>query len=71
MRKNSELFFGIVFFLLGLLSVSHGKYCDGNPADYYSCTNPATYYYYSPVAIALCILGALCLAMWFLKNSGK
>lgn len=68
-RENAMLFFGIALFLFGVLGFSNGKYCDGNPADYYSCTNPSAYYYYSPLAIALCILGAFCIAIWFLKKS--
>ncbi len=70
-RENSGLFFGLTLFLLGLLNFSRGKYCDGNPADYYSCTNPSAYYYYSPLAVALCIIGAFCIAFWRLKNGTK
>jgi hypothetical protein len=67
-RENARLFLGIALFLLGVLDFSNGKYCDGNPADYYSCTNPSAYYYYSPLAIAFCILGAFCITIWFLKR---
>lgn len=71
MRKNSELFFGIALFLFGVFNFSNGKYCDGNPADYYSCTNPSAYYYYGSFAITLAVLGAFCIAIWFLKKSER
>ncbi len=71
MRANAPLFFGIALFLLGVLNFSHGKYCDGNVADYYSCTNPSAYYYYGPLAIMLCIFGAFCVAFWFLKKTER
>lgn len=67
-RENAGLFFGIAFFLVGILDFSNGKYCDGNPADYYSCTNPSAYSYYSPLAIAFVIIGAFCIALWLLKR---
>jgi len=67
-RKNAHLFFGIALFLFGILGFSNGKYCDGNQADYYSCTNPSAYYYYGFFATALCIFGAFCIALWFLKK---
>jgi hypothetical protein len=71
MRKNSKLFFGLALFIFGVLDFSNGKYCDGNPADYYSCTNPSAYYYYGFFAVALAIIGAFFIALWFLKKSEK
>lgn len=71
MRKNGGLFFGLAAVIFGLLDFSNGKYCDGNPADYYSCTNPDTYYYYGFFAIALTIIGAFCITLWFLKKTER
>lgn len=67
-RRNASLFFGLALFLLGAFGFSSGKYCDGNPADYYSCTNPSAYHYYSPVALIAIVAGAFCIAVWFIKK---
>jgi hypothetical protein len=63
-RREPILFFGMAFFIFGLLGFSHGKYCDGNVADYYACTNSAVYYYYGPISRIACTLGAFLMAIW-------
>jgi hypothetical protein len=71
MWAELDLFLGALLLLLGLLNWSSGKYCDGNTADYLSCTNPATYYYYNALEIGLIVLGALLILVWFVKNRQK
>lgn len=71
MRKESELFLGLALSISGLLSVHAGKFCDGNTADYLSCTRPSTYYYYSAFDITLVVLGAFLIALWLLSRTAK
>ena len=68
MRKEAGLFTGTTVLLLGLLNWSSNKYCDGNTADYLSCTRPNTYYYYGGFEIALIIAGVLLILVWYVKN---
>jgi hypothetical protein len=67
-RRNATLFLGNTLFLLGVFGFSNGKYCDGNAADYYACTNPAAYYYYSIPAITAIVLGGFFLSVWYVKK---
>jgi hypothetical protein len=67
-KKNFGLFFGIALFFLGVFGFSSGKYCDGNAADYLSCTRPSTYYYYDTLHIAYIIIGAFLVMVWFLRK---
>jgi hypothetical protein len=67
-RQQSDLFLGALLFLLGLLDFHSGKYCDGNTADYLSCTRPVTYYYYTWLEIILIILGVILILLWFMKR---
>lgn len=71
MRREGNLFFGAFFFLLGFFNWSSGKYCDGNTADYLSCTRPATYYYYGWFEISLIVLGVSLVLVWLVQNSKK
>jgi hypothetical protein len=64
---NGRLFLGILFVLLGTFSFASEKYCDGNTSSYYTCTRPATYYYYPSWAIMLIILGTFFIVLWFLR----
>ena len=64
--NNMRLFLGMVLVLSGVLRFSSGRYCDGNVADHFSCTRPTTYYYFSEVSIALIIIGAILIVLWFL-----
>jgi hypothetical protein len=65
--REKELFFGVALFCIGLLSFDHGKYCDGNTADYLSCTRPETYYYFGYLDIALVVVGISLVLIWALK----
>ena len=67
-RKEPELFFGAALLLAGLLSFERGKYCDGNTADYLSCTRPATYYYFGWLNITLILLGVFFIMFWHFKR---
>ena len=63
-----RLVLGGVLFVGGLLSIQSGRYCDGATSDHFSCTRPATYYYYPEWLIAVILLGALLLALWWLRD---
>jgi len=67
-RREGELFLGAALFIAGLFSFESDKYCDGNTADYLSCTRPTTYYYYDALAIVLLIVGVFFIMIWLLKN---
>lgn len=66
--RERELFFGAVLVLLGLLNFNSGKYCDGNAADYLSCTRPATFYYFDWLDITLICIGVVGILLWFMKE---
>ena len=66
--RESDLFLGSLLTLLGLLNFQSSKYCDGNAADYLSCTRPTTYYYYNGLEVALVIIGTFFILLWFLKR---
>jgi SNF family Na+-dependent transporter len=68
MRREATLFAGTFFVIVGMLSFSSNKYCDGNTAEYLSCTRPTTYYYYGSFQIALVILGVFLVLLWVLKR---
>ncbi len=69
-KREGQLFFGMTFLLVGLFRFQSGKYCDGNAADYLSCTRPATYYYYGGFEIFLLIIGSFLVTLWLLKRRG-
>ena len=66
--RESDLFLGVAVFLVGLLGFESGRYCDGNSADYLSCTRPATYYFFDAPHTILIILGAFLVMVWFLRT---
>jgi len=67
---EGELFLGTILFCTGLLGFESDKYCDGNSADYLSCTRPATYYYFDAIDIALITIGIIFVILWLLKRGG-
>ncbi len=71
MRGEADLFFGSALVLLGLFNFQSGKYCDGNAADYLSCTSPTTYYYYGALEIALILIGVFFMLLWFFKRARR
>ncbi len=68
MLINARLYIGLAFLIVGLLSFSSGKYCDGNSSSYYACTRPSTYYYYSWWATILVVVGSFFIVLWFLRR---
>jgi hypothetical protein len=68
MRRESQLFLGSALLVLGLFGFESGKYCDGNTANYLSCTRPATYYYYDYLDFACIIIGISLLLLWYIKR---
>lgn len=69
--QEKDLFLGTLFFILGFLNFHSGKYCDGNTADYLSCTRPVTYYYYTWLELGLIILGVFLILVWFLQRDRR
>lgn len=65
---ESSLFIGVALTLIGLLSFHSDKFCDGNSADYLSCTRPSTFYFYSPLEIAMIVLGVFLIMLWVLHR---
>jgi hypothetical protein len=70
-RREADIFLGSLLFLVGVLDFHSGKYCDGNTADYLSCTRPVTYYYYTWIEIILIILGITFILLWFMKRERR
>lgn len=66
--REFDLFLGNALVVMGLLSFDSDKYCDGNTAEYLSCTRPSTYYYFDYLDIFLVVLGATLVIAWFLKR---
>lgn len=66
--RDMELFVGVALTLVGVLSIEADKFCDGNTADYLSCTRPSTYYFYSPFDIAIIVIGVFLILIWFRRN---
>lgn len=69
--QHGRLFLGTALLTLGLLSFESGRYCDGNTADYYSCTRPTTYYEFPGWAILATILGLFFVVLWFLYQKKR
>jgi len=67
-RREWELFLGVLLVLVGLLNFENGKNCDGNTADYLSCTRPSTYYYFNGFEIAAIIIGVFLVTLWVLRT---
>lgn len=63
-----DLFLGVFLFILGFFGFESDKYCDGNTADYLSCTRPTTYYFFDSLDMALITLGAFFILFWALKR---
>lgn len=68
---DAGLFWGVGFSVIGLFGFSSGRYCDGNTAEYLSCTRPATYYYYDIPHMALLLLGIFFVMVWLLRSRHK
>ncbi len=70
-RREGELFFGTAVTIIGMLGFSSSRYCDGNTAEYLSCTRPSAFYYYDMGHIALVVLGVFYILIWFQKGLRK
>lgn len=70
-RREANLFLGSILLLLGLFNWSIAKFCDGNTADYLSCTRPDAYYYYGWFQIVLIITGATLVLIWLVKDRSR
>lgn len=63
-----ELFLGSALTIIGLMSFETDRFCDGNTADYLSCTRPNAYYYFDSLDIALVVLGITLILCWFIAR---
>lgn len=71
-EREFQIFLGTALLFVGLFGFESDKYCDGNTADYLSCTRPSTYYFYDYLDITLIVIGALLILAWYLRrNSDK
>lgn len=66
--KEMQLFLGTVLGLIGLLSFEAGKFCDGNTADYLSCTRPSTYYYFDMLDKVFIVFGVVLVMVWWVRR---
>ncbi len=66
--KEKDVFFGAALAIIGVMHFRTGKYCDGNTADYLSCTRPVAYYYYGALEIFLVLIGVCFILLWILKR---
>jgi hypothetical protein len=66
-----RLFLGVGATVVGLLSYTSDRYCDGNTSTYYACTRSSTYYYYPWWAIVLVVAGLYGVVLWFLRSRSK
>ena len=71
MRHDAGLFWGVGFTIIAIFGFSSGRYCDGNTAEYLSCTRPATYYFYDVWHVGLLVIGVFFILVWFLKVRHK
>jgi multisubunit Na+/H+ antiporter MnhG subunit len=67
-KEQIVLFLGIAFLIIGIFAFQSDRYCDGNTATYYACTNPSTYYYYPLGSIVLIVIGAFLTLLAYLGN---
>ena len=67
-KNNFNLFLGLGISICAFLNFSSGRYCEGNPATHFSCTHPATYYFYETNTIFLFVLGIFLITLWHLKR---
>ncbi|MBP9668905.1 MAG: hypothetical protein KBE09_01310 [Candidatus Pacebacteria bacterium] len=68
LSREIELFLGTALVLIGVFSFESDKFCDGNTADYLSCTRPSTYYYFSSLDIACIVLGSFLILFWIMRS---
>lgn len=66
--REIDLFFGTALLAMGLFSFESDKFCDGNTADYLSCTRPSTFYYFDALDILLIVVGVFFIMLWVLKR---
>lgn len=66
--REFDLFLGNALVVVGVLGFDSDKFCDGNTADYLSCTRPSTYYYFDWLDILLVMIGTTLIIAWFLKQ---
>lgn len=66
--REFDLFFGTALTIVGTLGFESDKYCDGNTADYLSCTRPSTYYYFDSLDVALVVIGVFFILFWIIKR---
>ena len=70
-RREGDLFFGVALIVWGVMNIQSNKFCDGNGADYLSCTQPTTYYYYGALETTLVLIGTVFVILWFFKHKRK
>ncbi len=67
-RTEVDLFLGAILLTIGIAGFNSDKFCDGNSADYLSCTRPSTYYYFSTFDQVLIVLGILLILLWVVSR---
>jgi len=67
-KREGDLFFGVLLTTIGIFHFRSDKFCDGNSVDYLSCTRPTSYHYYGGLEIFLIVVGSFFILLWFLKR---
>ena len=67
-KREGDLFFGVILTAVGLFNFRSDKFCDGNSVDYLSCTRPSSYHYYGGFEITLIVIGIFFILLWFQKK---
>ena len=70
-EKEFQVVLGTLLLTIGFLGFESDKYCDGNTADYLSCTRPSTYYFFDTIDITFIAVGVLLILTWYLKSRDK
>jgi uncharacterized membrane protein YidH (DUF202 family) len=65
---QARLFIGIALVVIGLMTFSSGKFCDGGTAIGSNCTRPSTYYYFNTTSIVLVVTGTFLTVLWTVRN---
>src|SRR5262245_11313036 len=64
-RREIELFVGVAFSLIVAFGFNSARFCDGNTADYLSCTRPTAYHYYGGFDIFMIVVGVFFILLWW------
>ena len=68
LRLNFRLCMGLALSIGGLLNFSVGRHCDETSSEFFTCTNPSSFYYYSGFTIVVVVIGVWLITFWMLQR---